>query len=118
MRNTDNGYYKLHHISPPNFSKEELSHMAETTNHPPSQQRTSTGISGLDAILGGGLFVGSHYLIIGPPGAGKTIIANQLCFHHVATGGRAIYVSLLAETNSRLLTHLQPLTFFTPTPIG
>ncbi len=92
--------------------------MSESINHPPSQQRILAGITGLDAILGGGLFVGSHFLIIGPPGAGKTIMANQLCFQHIATGGHAIYISLLAETNSRLLTHLQHLTFFTPAPIG
>lgn len=92
--------------------------MSEATNYSLSLRRTSTGIVGLDTILGGGLFASGHYLIIGPPGAGKTILGNQLCFNHIATGGRAIYVSLLAETNSRLLGHLQPLKFFTPAPIG
>ncbi|HEX6557297.1 MAG TPA: ATPase domain-containing protein, partial [Ktedonobacteraceae bacterium] len=92
--------------------------MTETPERPLGLQRFKSGITGLDRILGGGLFIGGNYLVIGPPGAGKTILGNQLCFHHIATGGRAIYLSLLAETSSRLLAALEPFTFFTPDPVG
>ncbi len=65
-----------------------------------------------------GLLQGGLYLITGAPGTGKTILVNQLVFHHVATGGRVVYVTLLAELHTRMLTHLQTLSFFDPSPIG
>ena len=83
-----------------------------------SSHRVSTGIPGLDTILQGGLRRGSIYLVMGPPGAGKTILCNQMCFHQAATGDRAVYVSLLAETHGHLLSHLRSLDFFTEDPIG
>ncbi|HEX6482839.1 MAG TPA: ATPase domain-containing protein [Ktedonobacteraceae bacterium] len=92
--------------------------MIETLEQPRGLQRVPSGIAGLDRILGGGLFIGGNYLVMGPPGAGKTILGNQLCFHHIATGGSAIYLSLLAETSSRLLAALEPFTFYTPDPVG
>jgi circadian clock protein KaiC len=74
--------------------------------------RFSSGVAGLDRILDGGFFLGGVYLVEGVPGSGKTILANQICFHHAKTAGRALYVTLLAESHSRLLQHLQDLTFF------
>jgi circadian clock protein KaiC len=78
----------------------------------PSPERRPTGIEGLDTILDGGLLVSGVYIIQGPPGAGKTILANQTCFNHAAAGGRAIYVTLLAESHSRLFAHLRRMAFF------
>src|SRR5690348_9588832 len=92
--------------------------MTETVEYPHGLQRYPSGIAGLDRILSGGFFIGSLYLVMGPPGAGKTILGNPRCFHHIATGGRAIYLSLLAETSSRLLAMLEPFTFYTPDPVG
>ncbi len=92
--------------------------MTKTVDQSHGMRRFPSGITGLDRILGGGLFTGGNYLVVGPPGAGKTILGNQLCFHHVASGGRAIYLSLLGETSSRLLAVLEPLTFYTPDPVG
>ena len=39
--------------------------------------RVPTGISGLDEMLGGGLPQGRVMLVIGEPGAGKTLLASQ-----------------------------------------
>jgi len=75
-------------------------------------EHLATGIPGLDTILCGGLLRGGVYMIQGAPGAGKTILANQACFHHVAAGERAVYVTLLAESHSRMLQHLRPMQFF------
>ncbi|WP_029215588.1 ATPase domain-containing protein [Kallotenue papyrolyticum] len=80
--------------------------------------RVPTGIAGLDQILHGGLLRGGIYIVSGQPGAGKTILANQVCFNHVAAGGRALFVTLLAETHERMLEHLAGLEFFDPEPIG
>lgn len=92
--------------------------MTDTSNQLPVPQRIPSGITGLDRILQGGFLKGGSYLIMGPPGAGKTILGNQLCFNHVAVGGRAIYLTLLAETNSRMFAHIQTFSYFTLTPIA
>ncbi|WP_426170070.1 RAD55 family ATPase [Sandarakinorhabdus sp. DWP1-3-1] len=76
------------------------------------QARLSTGIEGLDQILGGGLVPGCAYIVQGPPGAGKTILANQVCFHVALEGKRSLYVSLLAESHDRMLGHMSTLDFF------
>lgn len=71
-----------------------------------------TGIAGFDTILEGGVLRGGIYIILGTPGAGKTILGNQLCFNHASGGGRALYVTLLAETHGRMLGHIGQLGFF------
>jgi circadian clock protein KaiC len=80
-------------------------------------ERFSSGIPGLDKVLGGGLFKGGVYIVEGPPGAGKTIFANQICFHRVKAGARVLYVTLLTESHARLLQHLQSFAFFDPSAI-
>src|SRR5215218_11001965 len=92
--------------------------MTELTPHASPLTRLPTGIAGFDRILHGGFFQGGLYIIAGPPGAGKTILGNQLCFHHVASGGRAVFITLLTESHSRMLAHLGTLSFFDPAPIG
>jgi circadian clock protein KaiC len=74
--------------------------------------RCPTGIPGLDRILEGGLLASGVYIVQGPPGAGKTILANQVCFYHAAAGRHAVYVTLLAESHSRMFAHLRRMAFF------
>ena len=83
--------------------------MADSTT---PADRQPTGVAGLDRILEGGLLVSGVYIVQGPPGAGKTILANQICFHHASTGGHAVYVTLLAESHSRMFGHLRRMAFF------
>ena len=85
--------------------------MTEAPNHP-TLRRVPTGISGLDEILHGGFLEGGVYIVQGTPGAGKTILGNELCFRHTRCGGRAAYVTLLAEMHTRMLQHLRPMSFF------
>jgi circadian clock protein KaiC len=75
-------------------------------------ERLRSSVPGLDQILGGGLFRTGVYIIQGLPGCGKTILANQVCYGHVADGGSAVYVTLLAESHSRMIQHLSTLSFF------
>lgn len=75
-------------------------------------EKISTGVEGLDQITGGGLLRGSAYIVQGPPGAGKTILANQFCYAHVRAGGRALYMSLLAESSARMLNYVSQMAFF------
>ena len=72
----------------------------------------SSGIAGLDTILKGGFLRGGLHLVQGEPGAGKTVLGNQLCFNHAAAGGKALFVTLLAETHARMLLHHRRLEFF------
>ena len=75
-------------------------------------RRLATGVPHLDTILGGGLVRGSSYIVQGQPGAGKTILANQISFARAAEGGRTLYLSLLAESFSQLFGFLRSLDFF------
>jgi len=74
--------------------------------------RVPTGVAGLDTILGGGFLKGGLYIIQGTPGTGKTTLGNQICFNHAASGGRALYVTLLAEYHARMMQHLGGMSFF------
>ncbi|MBZ4370748.1 AAA family ATPase [Corallococcus interemptor] len=75
-------------------------------------KRLITGVPRLDFITKGGLILGSSYAIIGPPGSGKTVLANQIAFQHVKNGGKALYVTLLSESHGRMLENLSQMTFY------
>src|SRR3954449_666494 len=66
------------------------------------QPRISTGIQGLDDILGGGLTPNRLYLVEGDPGAGKTTLGLQLLLAGAKRGENGMYVSL-SETREELL---------------
>lgn len=79
--------------------------------------RIATGIEGLDTVLCGGLTAGSVMIVQGPPGAGKTILANQICFNRALADERSLYITLLAESHDRLIRHMATLRFFDATRI-
>ena len=80
--------------------------------------RVPTGVPGLDTVLAGGLIAGGVYLIEGAPGSGKTILGNQVCFHQAALGASTLYVTLLAESHTRMIAHLRTMSFFRPEVVG
>jgi circadian clock protein KaiC len=88
------------------------------TDDPSLLARLPTGIPGLDPILEGGLLKGGVYIIQGSPGAGKTIMGNQICFSNAVRGETSVYVTLLAEAHARMLAHLRRMRFFDPTFVG
>lgn len=77
-----------------------------------SRLRLPSGVPGLDTILNGGFHHSGVYIIQGQPGAGKTILASQICFAHAARGGKAAYVTLLTESIPRMFENLSTMTFF------
>ncbi|MFL6700332.1 MAG: RAD55 family ATPase [Vitreoscilla sp.] len=85
---------------------------SSTTDDIGSIERLRSAVPGLDEILGGGLLRTGVYIVQGLPGCGKTILANQICYGHVAEGGSAVYVTLLAESHARMIQHLSSLSFF------
>jgi len=56
--------------------------------------RISTGISGLDALLGGGFIKGRSYLVTGDTGTGKTVACLQFLASGMARGEKAVYVTV------------------------
>jgi circadian clock protein KaiC len=56
----------------------------------PRTDRVSIGVPGLDAMLGGGLPAGSSTLLIGNPGAGKTLIGLQFIVAGAERGERGL----------------------------
>lgn len=72
-------------------------------NHKVSDERVSTGIPRLDAMLGGkGFYRGSSILITGTPGTGKSIISS--CFAQAAAlrGERVLYFSFEESPNQTI----------------
>ena len=56
--------------------------------------RVSTGVAGLDAMLGGGLIAGRPYVVSGPTGSGKTILAMHFLASGLALGESGLMVTL------------------------
>ena len=48
--------------------------MSEISKQTVSVERVPSGIAGFDQLLQGGFFKGETYLLMGPPGAGKTTL--------------------------------------------
>lgn len=69
----------------------------------PPQARASTGIVGLDDVLGGGFPAHHLYLVEGEPGAGKTTLGMQFLLEGIAQGESGLYVTL-SETADELRT--------------
>ena len=56
-------------------------------------ERASSGVKGLDEILGGGFPKSRTILVVGGPGSGKTILAIQFLRAGAVNGERAIYIT-------------------------
>ncbi len=65
------------------------------------KNRATTGVRGLDRVLGGGLPRDRIYLVRGEPGTGKTTLALQFLLAGSAAGERCIYITL-SETRAEI----------------
>ena len=74
---------------------------ADTLEEDWEEERVSTGISGLDDVLGGGLIRNRVYLIHGHPGAGKTTLSLQYILEQARRGEKTMYITL-SETEEEL----------------
>ena len=64
---------------------------------PESREEVTSGVEGLDRMLGGGLHRGSSLLVMGPSGAGKSTMCTQFAVAAAARGERAV-IYLFDET--------------------
>ena len=57
------------------------------------EERTSTGFSELDRVLGGGIVAGGLILVGGDPGIGKSTLLLQVCRNISNNGKKLLYIS-------------------------
>jgi circadian clock protein KaiC len=81
-------------------------------------ERFSSGEPRLDAVLGGGLPANALNMIIGLPGSGKTILAEQFMFRNASVERPGVYLSTVSEPLDKILRYGQGLDFFDAETIG
>jgi circadian clock protein KaiC len=72
----------------------------------------------MDSILDGGLPSNGINLVMGLPGSGKTILAQQYAFHNATPERPAIYLSTVSEPLDKILRYGQTLSFFDEAAVG
>jgi circadian clock protein KaiC len=84
----------------------------------PAGGRLASGNQQLDAILGGGFPAHAINLLVGPPGSGKTILAQQYVFHNATPERPAVYLTTVSEPLEKVLRYGQTMAFFDPAAVG
>lgn len=77
-----------------------------------------TGCSGLDEVLYGGIPTNTITVVMGAPGTGKTILAEQLAFANATAEAPALYLTTLSEPLDKFISHGQTYEFFDPAKVG
>jgi circadian clock protein KaiC len=80
--------------------------------------RISSGSEHLDAVLGGGLLANSINVVMGLPGSGKTILAQEYLFENASEDRPGVYLSTVSEPLEKILRFGQTLSFFDADAIG
>lgn len=81
-------------------------------------QRLITKVPNLDEILGGGLPAQAIHLLVGPPGSGKTTLAQQIAFAVGTPEAPALYVTAVSEPQAKMIRHAQTFRFFDLRRVG
>jgi len=74
----------------------------------------TTGREPLDRILGGGVQRGSLTVIAGPPGTGKTVLAQQIVFANADPDLHALYLTTFSEPLPKVTHYLERFRFYDP----
>ena len=82
------------------------SYMTDEVSQNMPIQRISTGITGLDALIEGGIPVGFTVLVAGNPGTGKTILTSHFLYEGLSKGEGAVYVSF-SESKKQFLNNFE-----------
>jgi len=79
-----------------------------------SLEKLSTGVKNLDLILNGGIPKYSVNIIGGPPGSGKTILAQQIVFQNATPEQKVPYLITVSEPTIKLIRYQQQFNYFDP----
>src|SRR5687768_2155030 len=91
----------------------------DTARFDGATERMSSGNREGDHILGGGFPANSINIVMGHPGSGKTIFAEQLIFHNATDEDRPIlYFTTLSEPLAKVVRYLQGFRFFDESKLG
>jgi circadian clock protein KaiC len=77
---------------------------AQPATEHPLQRRLSTGVPGLDQLMGGGIPSGYSVLVAGPSGSGKTVLSNQFIVEGVKREENGIIAIFEKRPNDYLQT--------------
>jgi circadian clock protein KaiC len=80
--------------------------------------RISTGNPQADEILGGGFPANSINIVMGQPGTGKSIFAEQLVFENAGDDRPILYLTTLSEPLAKIVRHVQRFAFFDEEKVG
>jgi circadian clock protein KaiC len=81
-------------------------------------ERLRTGNPNLDQVLHGGFPMNTINVVMGAPGTGKTILAEQLVFANATTDSPALYLTTLSEPLDKFIQHGQTYGFFDSARVG
>ena len=81
-------------------------------------EKISTGCAGLDEVLLGGIPQNTISVIMGAPGTGKTILAEQLAFANATPEAPVLYLTTLSEPLEKILVHGQSHSFYDVSKVG
>src|SRR5579871_6970468 len=77
-----------------------------------------TGSADLDRIVGGGIPRGSTVVFAGPPGSGKTLLAQQIAFANATPARPVLYYTSWSEPHTKLIRSLRSFEFFDDQAVG
>jgi circadian clock protein KaiC len=80
--------------------------------------RLRSGHEPLDEVLGGGLPASGISVIMGLPGTGKTIVAQQYAFTNATVDHPVVYFSTVSEPLEKIIRFGQTLSFFDASAVG
>lgn len=80
--------------------------------------RLKTGNPNLDEVLHGGFLGNTINVVMGAPGSGKTILAEQLVFANATAESPALYLTTLSEPLEKFIQHGQSYNFFDSAKVG
>ena len=75
-------------------------------------RKLSSGVPGLDEVLGGGIPELSLNLIVGSAGSGKTTLGHQIMFANARPDAKALFFTVIGEPPLKMLRYQQQFSFF------